>query len=663
MKFILRLCLLFLLLNVSPLAAADGDTTVVKAHQQVDLTWYKSYRDWAVFPDATNDWQEVMLKYTMGCASGGCSDWDYTTLINLMIPTGALDSNIASIDTISQSPLVIDTSWNVFQVKERYELCKVITPYGGALGNDWTRTFYFDVSDYYPLLRDSVEIEVFYQGWSSGFSATLDFIMTEGAPIRDVHSIENLYRGKFNYITTAAFESTHMPARALNLHPMAQHFNLKMAPSGHGFINALNCAEFCVKDYYVKVDGAQVAQQSMWRDDCGLNGLYPQAGTWLYDRANWCPGDRVNIYDHELDLAGHDSIDVDIEPYVYTVPANETPANYNMSATLFQLGDFNRNRDLALDDILWPSDKDEYARFNPICSEARIRIRNEGGDTINAARIVYGIKGAGIWQRFNWTGSLAPLQSVEIELPMDSLKQWETAWIEPVFVARVEFVDGQVGDEFAGNDEAEAKVKLADRLPPVFRFELRTNNAASETFWRLEDADGNILYSGDNLSNSTTYRDTFNLSPGCYMLLIGDRDEDGLSFFANNDGSGRIILRNVGGNFFSENINPNFGTEFRKYFTVGYGLSSPDVAVSPELNCSLFPNPAQDQFKIYFGEELKGELSLELRDIQGRLVLKQQFEMAGETEQMVSLADLKAGIYTVSLQHAAGSWQDKLVIN
>ena len=47
-----------------------------------------------------------------------------------------------------------------FEVVDRYELGRYITPYGInlSLGDDgWT--WIYDVTDYLPLLRDSVELE------------------------------------------------------------------------------------------------------------------------------------------------------------------------------------------------------------------------------------------------------------------------------------------------------------------------------------------------------------------------------------------------------------------------------------------------------------------------------------------------------------------------
>ena len=37
--------------------------------------------------------------------------------------------------------------------------------------------------------------------------------------------------------------------------------------------------------------------------------------------------------------------------------------------------------------------------------------------------------------------------------------------------------------------------------------------------------------------NNTLHKDTVSLSPGCYKVILEDTDEDGLYFFANNDGT------------------------------------------------------------------------------------------------------------------------------
>ncbi|MDZ7848778.1 MAG: hypothetical protein U5L96_19740 [Owenweeksia sp.] len=140
------------LLIASVTTAAPGDTTWVTLHNNTQMVWYERYGAKALMPDGSKEYHKVLMYYTMGCASNGCSDWDYTTRVTLLQPRG-LDSSVASIDTISINPLVIDTTWQTFQAKERFELGRVITPYGGNLPNNWEHDFIFDVTDFYPCSK------------------------------------------------------------------------------------------------------------------------------------------------------------------------------------------------------------------------------------------------------------------------------------------------------------------------------------------------------------------------------------------------------------------------------------------------------------------------------------------------------------------------------
>ena len=58
------------------------------------MTWYANYDEWGVFPDGSKSYEKVILHYTMGCASGGCSPWDYTTQIFILHNTGLIDSTL-----------------------------------------------------------------------------------------------------------------------------------------------------------------------------------------------------------------------------------------------------------------------------------------------------------------------------------------------------------------------------------------------------------------------------------------------------------------------------------------------------------------------------------------------------------------------------------------
>ena len=105
----------------------------------------------------------------------------------------------------------------------------MITPYGNYMDWDqqtdpndlydenWEHSYIFDVTDFAPLLTDSSLIRVHYDGWSSGFSATIDFNFIEGIPPRDVLSIEN-----FAPVGSYSYESL---ADDQNFQPITKFFN------------------------------------------------------------------------------------------------------------------------------------------------------------------------------------------------------------------------------------------------------------------------------------------------------------------------------------------------------------------------------------------------------------------------------------------------------
>ena len=89
----------------------------------------------------------------------------------------------------------------------------------------------------------------------------------------------------------ADFEANKLTLKQNLLNQIVQAM-LKMTTTGHGFDNNASAAEFKPIDYFVKVDGTLTHTQYNWDEDCGENPIFPQGGTWIYDRANWCPGKR-----------------------------------------------------------------------------------------------------------------------------------------------------------------------------------------------------------------------------------------------------------------------------------------------------------------------------------------------------------------------------------
>ncbi len=642
---------LFICLSSLVISAAPGDTTWVNSHNKTDLTWYGTYKDTANFPDGSKTYHKILMYYTMGCATGGCSDWDYTTRVLLMNGTGKMDSTILKIDTISTNPIQIDTTWKVFEVTEPFELSRVITPYGNALSNNWSHDFVYDVTDLFPLLQNEKAIHVQYQGWSSGFSATIRFAFIEGTPSREVISVENIYHGKGDYITMADFESNHLPQKTVQINAATTGLLLRTNFSGHGFVNSLNCAEFCKKDYYVNVGTQRVATQAIWRDDCGLNPIWPQAGTWLYDRANWCPGDKSLFRTHDLSAHINGStmdIDIDIEPYTYTVPPNETPAGYNYTVQLIQYKDFVHQNDVELERIIAPSSEDENARVNPICAGAIVKIRNKGGQNLTSCEIGYGMDG-GVWKTFNWTGNLAPMESAVVELPFAGASDWMSNKSKKVFIAIADKPNGQK-DEYPLNNWYQSDILFSPVFPADIKLTVKTNSAGNETHWKLTRLeDGAVISSGDNLGNNTTTVETFSLQPGCYLMHLQDRGKDGFIFPAagNPDGTGYARFQNNGGSIFFHTLNPNFGTEIKQYFTVGYGIGLPESQLTSVLE--VYPNPSNGQIKIEVLHVGSAQLQLQLIDMQGKKVYERSEKMVDEWNTSLNLQHFPKGIYSLKM--------------
>jgi hypothetical protein len=652
---------LVLLFAVSAVAA-PGDTTWVTAHSKTDMVWWNHYKDTASFPDGSKKYHKIIMYYTMGCATGGCSDWDYTTRVSLLKPTGVMDSNVAKIDTLSTSPLVIDTTWNVFEVKEPFELARVITPYGNSLNNNWTHDFVYDVTDYYPLLKNDVELSIHYQGWSRGFSATLKFAFIEGTPAREVVKIENLYEGRGDYLNSSDFERDHLPSRTVAINPSTQGLLLKANFSGHGFINSLNCAEFCVKDYYVNVNGNRVATQSIWRDDCGLNPIWPQAGTWLYDRANWCPGDKSLARTHDLTSlisGGSLDIDVDIEPYTYTVPPGEVPANYNYSVQLIQYKSPAHQNDVELERIISPSNEDEFGRVNPVCNGAIVKIRNKGATPLTSCEINYGMDG-GTWKTYTWSGNLGFMESEIVELPFIGAGDWMSYKSKKLFIAVADKPNGQP-DENGLNNWYDTEIVPANVYPSDIKITLRTNNAASETHWKLTRLDDNtVMASGDNLNNGATYIENLSLPAGCYLLHLEDRGKDGLAYQFNNDGSGSFRIQNDGGAFFIKTFNSNFGTEIKEYFTVGYGIGLKTPALKSFVD--VYPNPGNGMVNLDIAYPGKADVNIEVIAIDGKKVYSTEATLQNELKTKLDVSHLPKGVYNLKLQVGTDTQIKKLVI-
>jgi hypothetical protein len=720
-----KLYSLFLLLTPIFAWAGPGDTLHVQSHQDVHMSWYGNYDRWGQFPSAgQGPFYKVLMDYTLGCPSSGCSEWDYTTQIFLRRRTGTLDSNqvqnpyvkvgntspdsvgiswtptfstawnssTQSVDTTFNAPLqailfqnpqqpaqatdtlngwpawgsylvfdsvggIIDTlnwsadtvvyqsyitTYSVFEVIENIEIGRLITPYAGTYPNTWKWTYRFDVTDFQHLLKDSVEIRAFYSGYQDGFTVTLNFRFVEGEPPLKVARLQKMFGGSFPYGNPSNPIGNYMAPLLHQAYPGATRTDALLYITGHGFGGNENCAEFCSKNYYLKVNSQSKASAAVWDNTCGWNPIFPQGGTWVYDRANWCPGSSVSWYRHNVTpflLGQTNLIGFDMQAFTNV---NNNYCSYITEGHLIDYLPPTYQNDASVEEVLAPSTNSNHSRFNPICGSPKIRIRNNGASALTAAKIEYGVSGGAV-QVYNWTGNLALLAEAEVDLP--PLNSWFNSFGANTFFARITEANGQA-DELAFNNEQQSAFQAVPQLPDSFFIFFKTNMLPAENNWLIEDANGQVVRSRSSFPTNTLARDTIRLNPGCYRFRFNDTGGDGIAFWANQPaGSGSLrfmdavspfpMLRNFGGDFGS-------GANFQ--FTVGYQMST---GILNEQRWNLYPNPAYDNIVVEFHTPLQGKYAFRVMDLLGRTLQEESRSLSGENSLNLTLSNLPAGSYVL----------------
>ena len=488
-----------------------------------------------------------------------------------------------------------------FEIVNRFEIGRFITPYGIGLdlGNDGF-TWIYDVSDYIQLLKDSVHIKA--GNWQELLD--LKFLMIQGTPEREVQKIETLWKGSFSLKN---FENT-VTAKTISPDTSAKMFRLKARATGHQFSNATNCAEFCPKIHSVKVNNSTIASWQIVQE-CADNAVYPQGGTWIYDRAGWCPGalgktQNIEITDF-VTIGDTFNIDYNSQYDLY--------GNYIFEGQLVSYGNPNFQNNASIEDVIAPNKFKYHLRYNPICGKPIIKIKNSGSNDLTSLAINYGPDG--INQVFNWTGNLKFTESVEVTLdPID----WTNWTGKKTFLVSLSNPNGTT-DEYSYNNSIAVDFETPPQYPNIFQFWLRTNNAGSETSYTLKDAAGNIMYSRSGLLSNSWYKDTFNLADGCYTFQIKDSGDDGIDFWANNDGIGSARFKYINGQTLRV-FDGDFGKEYSCQFTVGFLLKKDEI--ENETNLNIFPNPAKDKINVSYVLKENQDVTIIIRDVTGHIIHK-----------------------------------------
>lgn len=542
-----------------------------------------------------------------------------------------------------------------FEVIDRYEIGRYITPYGFGLDLHEGFTWIYDVSDFEPLLHDSVHLSA--GNWQELLDIKFEYIV--GTPAREVLSVENIWNGDF---ALSNFD-TRVTAKTLMMDPVASSYNLKTTASGHQFDNPSNCAEFCPRTHSIKVDGNNIRSFSLWKQ-CDSNPLYPQGGTWLVDRSAWCPGAPVDVYNTELTdyVTPGDSATID-----YNIQSN-TYGNYVFESQLISYGAYNFTIDAAVDDIISPSNKDEHYRDNPICVGPKIKIKNNGTSALTSLTVIYGVVG-GIASTQNWTGNLGFQETEVVEL--GALDWTGITGGQGVFEVTLSNANGN--EQYLANNSMRSTFTVPEIREYSFVVWTRTNASPYENSWTIKDESGTVLYSRDNMDASTLYKDTVNLPNGCFVFELIDEGQDGMDWYWSDQG-GYIRLKSATSNQTLENFDSkwtiagsapsyrgDFGSGIKYHFTTGWALPVQENTIEPEV--FVYPNPTQGQLTVDVLLAKNENALIEVFDITGQLVYNKQLTGADFYSHKIDLSATAKGMYVVSVKMKDGVVTRKIVLD
>jgi hypothetical protein len=249
------------------------------------------------FPGKDKEFKSIMLEFTLSCPNQTkCDAWDRPGDLHVIQNVGGKEVPI--------------------------EILRFMTPYG--VGGTWK----MDVTHLRSLLTDNVKFRLFIKTYVSqghaqgdGWLVTTKFHMTSGKPENQPVAVVPLWGSESVYYGDPSKEGK----RETKVKLPNKDFNkmyVVTTLTGHGQGNAENCAEFCDKLHYVKVNKKSYSTR-IWRADCAQNPVNNQKGNWTVSRAGWCPGDIVKPWKQEIDTKGIDGGDqvkivYEPEPFVNT---------------------------------------------------------------------------------------------------------------------------------------------------------------------------------------------------------------------------------------------------------------------------------------------------------------------------------------------------------
>ena len=579
----------------------------------------KSFVEWGVFPSPDKSIRRIMMNLTLAYPEDrAIAHWDYMDRVKILRQGGINGKDINS------------------------EIGRMLTPYGSNFKEDWSFTWSLDVTDFQAFLRDSVEIEYIHSGYESpdlGWDLTIDFDVTYGPAVTDFIAVERMWDGNFQYGNPENPIEKQLAPMKIATAEGAAFGRFRIQHTGHGMDRPSGCSEFCSRWRELVFDGEVVDHRDMWKE-CGDNPLYPQGGTWIFDRAYWCPGDlqQPDIIDIPLSNQEH-TIDLDMEPFTAN---NIDQPKEQITSYFFQYGAPNALNDVRIEEIIAPNIRDNYNRFNPRAFTPVVKIRNLGKEDLKSLDINY--KTIGFAEKtYHWQGNLGFYEAVIISLPGEidaksGRNHFSVSLDEPNGAA----------DEWEDDNNLEVAFETVPTIPTKFVVEFLTNNRPKDNWLHIVNNAYDTLYAKtpDMLDSATTYIDTLELAEGYYFMELVDTAGDGLEFwFLADAGYGRLRLKDTEGKLIHLFESDCGNGQFYAFRTdAGFEV---DTTIEI-LSVNIYPRMVKDYATVYTATNKSSTLKIRITK-DGEYVETHEFTNIKDAQTGLDLRHLEEGRYVMEI--------------
>ena len=481
-----------------------------------------SFTEWGVFPTVDKEVRRVFMHLTLGHPDSiAIAHWDYLDHVQIRRKGGVKGEDLD------------------------LELGRMLTPYGSNFQPNWEWEWTLDVTDYASILRDSIEVEYIHSGWEAktvGWALNVSFEFVYGDPIANMLGYNKIYKGGYDYGNVKTPITETVAPQEFDAVEGADFARFRIQHTGHGMESTSGCSEFCSRKRYFLVDGEIIHDRDMWKE-CSDNALYPQGGTWIFDRADWCPGDlqKPDLIDFELTKKTHT---VDVEFDEFEIKGEGRPVE-NMAATIFQYSAPEKSIDVAVESVLVPNKKNELQRFNPACYNSKIVVRNLGSETVTSLIVKYGTQGFET-KEYKWSGVLSFYEETTIQLPgeinfVPGDNNFEVTLVTP---------NGKK-DQWKADNTIVVPFTAPQVFPEQFIVKYKSNFKPKDNTISIVSSEGEEVYliDSNSVAPNTVNIDTITLPKGKYHITLDDKANDGLEFwFFPNHGYGYLYLFDIEGN-------------------------------------------------------------------------------------------------------------------